>query len=52
MSKSLFCEYISVEYEFKSEKFKGVSIDLELNKTPTQALTLPAEKIGKSLTYV
>ena len=26
--KSLFCEDISVEYEFRSEKFKGVSIDL------------------------
>ena len=24
----------------------------KLNKTPTQALTPPAEKIGKSLTYV
>ena len=24
----------------------------EINKTPTQALTPPAEKIGKSLTYV
>ena len=27
MLKSLFCEEISAEYEFKSEKFKG-SIDL------------------------
>ena len=31
MLKSLFCEGISVEYEFKSVKFKGVSIDLKMN---------------------
>ena len=31
MLKSLFCEDISVEYEFKSVKFKGVSIDLKMN---------------------
>ena len=31
MLKSLFCKDISVEYKFKSEKFKGVSIDLNLN---------------------
>ena len=29
--KSLFCEVISAEYEFNSVKFKGVSIDLEMN---------------------
>ena len=28
------------------------SANFVLNKTPTQALTPPAEKIGKSLTYV
>ena len=31
MLKSLFCEDISVEYEFKSVKFKGLSIDLKMN---------------------
>ena len=31
MLKSLFCEDISAEYEYKSEKFKGVSINLKLN---------------------
>ena len=28
------------------------SFQVKLNKTPAQALTPPAEKIGKSLTYV
>ena len=52
-TKVYFGEDISVEYQFKLEKFKGVSINLKLNKTPTQALTPPAEKkIGKSLTYI
>ena len=31
MLKSLFCEVISVEYEFNSVKFKGLSIDLKMN---------------------
>ena len=31
MLKSLFCEVISVEYEFNSVKFKGGSIDLKMN---------------------
>ena len=30
MLKSLFCEVISVEYEFNSVKFKGLSIDLKM----------------------
>ena len=31
MSKNLFCEDISVEYEFKSVKFKGVVDRLIMN---------------------
>ena len=31
MLKSLFCEVISVEYEFNSVKFKGLSINLKMN---------------------
>ena len=47
MIKNLFCEDISVEYEFKSVKFKGV-IDrliimnnLELSGNITEFKTLP-----------
>ena len=44
--KSLFCEVISAEYEFNSEKFKGVSIDLKMNNldlrgNTTEFKTLP-----------
>ena len=47
MLKSLFCEDISAEYEFKSEKFKwGISIDLKVNNldlsgNTTEFKTLP-----------
>ena len=46
MLKSLFCEVISVEYEFNSVKFKGVSIDLKINNldlrgNTTEFKTLP-----------
>ena len=46
MLKSLFCEVISVEYEFNSVKFKGVSIDLKMNNldlrgNTTEFKTLP-----------
>ena len=45
MLKSLFCEVISVEYEFNSVKFKG-AIDLKMNKldlrgNTTELKTLP-----------
>ena len=46
MLGSLFCEDISVEYEFKLVKFKGVSIDLKMNNldlrgNTTEFKTLP-----------
>ena len=45
MLKSLFCEVISVEYEFNSVKFKG-GIDLKMNNldlrgNTTEFKTLP-----------
>ena len=44
MLKNLFCEDISVEYEFKSVKLKGLVDRLIMNKTPAKAFTPPAEK--------
>ena len=46
MSKNMFCEDISVEYEFKSVKFKGVvdrliMNNLDLSGNITEFKTLP-----------
>ena len=40
MLKSLFCEVISVEYEFNSVKFKGGSIDLKMNNLDLRGNTM------------
>ena len=37
--KKFVCEDISAEYEFESEKFKGVPIDLKLNNLDTSGNT-------------
>ena len=44
MLKSWFCEDISVEYEFRSETFKGVSIDLKLNNLDLSGNTTEFKK--------
>ena len=58
---SLFCEDISVEYEFKSAKFNegggGVSIDLKLNNldlsgSETDFKTLPTRPRSQRYIYI
>ena len=36
----------------KKSKYVMIGSSYNMNKTPTQALTLPAEKMGKSLIYI
>ena len=53
--KKFVCEDISAEYEFESEKFKGVPIDLKLSNldlsgNTTEFKTLPMRR--RSLRYI
>ena len=55
--KKFVCEDISAEYEFESEKFKGVSIDLKLNnldlsENTTEFKTLPTHPRSHRHIYV
>ena len=45
MLKSLFCEEILAEYEFKSEKFKGSIDRLKLNNSDLSGNTMEFQNI-------
>ena len=46
--KKFVCEDISAEYEFESEKFKGVPIDLKLNNLDLSGNTTEFKTLPKS----
>ena len=52
MLKSLFCEDISAEYEFKSEKFKGVSINLKLNTLDLSGNTMDSKDYRRAHAHI
>ena len=56
MLKNLFCEDISVEYEFKSVKFKGVvdrliMNNLDLSGNITEFKTLPQIRYSNQMSH-